>query len=88
MAYRLELTPRVEKQLDNLPPTDRRRVAARIDLLSENPHPPGAVRMQGVDDAWRLRIGDWRVIYEIHDAVPVVLALRVGHRGEAHRQRG
>ncbi len=59
-----------------------RRVARAISALSTNPRPAGCRRLVGYDDLWRIRIGDYRVIYTIKDAELIVLALRIAHRSE------
>lgn len=83
--YRVELAPAAVRQLGRLHPTARARVAAAIDLLAEAPRPPGAKKLVGRDGEWRVRTGDYRVVYEIHDRVLRVLVLRVAHRREAYR---
>jgi mRNA interferase RelE/StbE len=88
MSYRIDLAPKVEKQMAAMPMADRRRMMARVDALADNPRPAGALKMEGLRNVWRLRVGDWRVIYEIHDVVLVVLVVRVGHRREVYRHRG
>jgi mRNA interferase RelE/StbE len=55
-----------------------------IRNLSANPRPAGCKKLKGLD-AWRIRVGDYRVIYEIHDDVLVVLVIRVAHRGEVYK---
>lgn len=58
-----------------------------IELLAENPRPPAAKRLVGGEREWRVRTGDYRVIYEINDGVLVILVLSVGHRREIYRDR-
>ncbi len=55
-----------------------------IDALADNPRPSGAVRLKGTD-FFRVRIGDYRVVYEVHDSVLRVLVVRVAHRREVYR---
>jgi mRNA interferase RelE/StbE len=62
-----------------------RRVDARILALAEEPRPPGVVKMQGAEGYYRLRIGDYRVVYAIEDDVLLVLVVRIGHRREVYR---
>jgi mRNA interferase RelE/StbE len=62
----------------------RKRVAARIDALCEEPRPSGCKKLAG-SDYWRIRIGDYRVLYSIEDAKLTVLVVRVGHRREVYR---
>ena len=62
----------------------QRRILSRIELLAENPRPPGAIKLTG-QDAYRIRIGDYRVIYAIADKQLVVLVVDVGHRWDVYR---
>jgi mRNA interferase RelE/StbE len=65
----------------------RRRLAGAIELLAIDPRPPGAAMLRGgVRQRWRVRIGDYRVIYAIEDAELVVLVLRIAHRSEVYRR--
>jgi len=85
MAYAIELTRRAEKQLTGLPANLRRRVASRIDALADNPRPPGVGKIQGAEDMYRLRVGDYRILYEVQDFRLIVHVLRIGHRREIYR---
>jgi mRNA interferase RelE/StbE len=82
---KVDLTRRARRDLDNLDPTIRKRVAAALDAIASEPHGPGAVRLVGQEDTWRLRVGDWRVIYEIDRERDAATVLRVVHRREAYR---
>jgi mRNA interferase RelE/StbE len=74
-----------ERAIDALDPTVRRRVLAAIGFLARDPYAaPNVKALQGAAQ-YRLRVGDWRVIYTLHDDVLVVLVLRVAHRREAYR---
>ena len=85
MPYRVELTSVVQKQLRKLTPAVRDRLLASIDELGEVPRPPGCVKMTDYEkDAWRIRVGDYRVIYRIFDTRLLVLVLRVGHRKQVY----
>jgi mRNA interferase RelE/StbE len=67
--------------------TARRRVQAAIELLAEHPRPSGAKKLVGGDSEWRVRTGDYRIIYEIHDDVLLVLVVAVGHRRDIYQHR-
>lgn len=86
--YRIELSRGAEKALAALPGEARRRIASKIDALAENPRPPGTKKLTGEDDLYRVRVGDYRVVYEIRDRVLIVLVLNIGHRREVYRRRG
>ena len=62
-----------------------RRVQAAIELLADEPRPAGAKKLVRGDGEWRVRTGDYRVVYEIRDQVLLVLVLAVGHRREVYR---
>ncbi len=74
-----------QRDLKGLPAAEFARVVARIRGLVGNPRPPGSRKLRGSQSDWRLRIGDYRVIYEIDDGAKVVRVMRVRHRSEAYR---
>ncbi|WEK61381.1 MAG: type II toxin-antitoxin system RelE/ParE family toxin [Candidatus Microbacterium colombiense] len=85
MSYRIEIAAAAGRQLRKLDPHARRRVQAAIELLAEEPRPPAAKMLVNSDGAWRVRVGDYRVIYDIEDDRLVVLVLAAGHRREIYR---
>jgi mRNA interferase RelE/StbE len=85
MTYRIELTPAAARQLRKLDPSARRRIQAAVELLAEQPRPSGAKKLVGGDREWRVRTGDYRIVYEISDEALLVLLLAVGHRREVYR---
>ncbi|MCY3023804.1 MAG: type II toxin-antitoxin system RelE/ParE family toxin [Planctomycetota bacterium] len=85
MAYRIEYRPAFERAFRKLPAEVQSRVAPKISALADNPRPHGCVKMAGPEDLYRLRVGEYRIIYEIHDEVLVVLVIRIGHRREVYR---
>lgn len=84
MRYQVLLPKSVRKQLDRLPDELANRILARLAALETNPRPPDVKKLKG-RDAWRIRVGDYRVIYEIHDRQLVVLVITIGHRREIYR---
>lgn len=86
MTYRIEVTPPALRQLRKLDPAAKRRVQAAIELLSEQPRPAGAKKLVGGEGEWRVRTGDFRVIYQIHDKVLLVLVVAIGHRRDVYRR--
>ena len=74
------------RQLRKFVPDVRRRIQAVLELLAENPRPPAATRLVGGAGEWRVRTGDYRVIYEIHEGRLLVLVLRRGHRREVYER--
>jgi len=87
MRYEVTVAPAAARQLRKFDPHVRRRVQAAIELLAENPRPPAATRLVGGAGEWRVRIGDYRIVYEIHDQVLLVLVLALGHRREIYRNQ-
>jgi mRNA interferase RelE/StbE len=85
VTYVVVVAPSAQRQLRKLDPQARRRLHAAIELLAENPRPPAAKMLVNSDGAWRVRVGDYRVIYDIQDGRLVVLVLSVGHRREIYR---
>lgn len=84
MRCRVILPKSVQKELDRLPDDRADRILARLAALETNPRPPDVKKLKG-RDGWRIRIGDYRVIYEIHDPALQVLIIKVGHRREAYQ---
>lgn len=87
MTYRVEISPAAARQLRKLDVSARHRIDGVIALLAENPRPPSARRLVGGEGEWRVRTGDFRVIYDIDDGVLVILIIAVGHRREIYRAR-
>lgn len=85
MTWSITLTPAAARQLRKLDPQVRRRLQAAIELLATEPRPPAAVQLVGGAGEWRVRTGDYRIVYEIHDDRLVVLVIRVAHRREIYR---
>lgn len=87
MTFRIEVAPPALRQLRKLDPPARRRVQAAIELLAEQPRPSGAKKLVGGEGEWRVRTGDYRVVYEIHDAALLILVVAVGHRRDIYERR-
>jgi mRNA interferase RelE/StbE len=82
--YSLEIKRSAQKELDLLGESLFRRVDRRILTLAENPRPSGCKKLEGYKDQWRIRIGDWRVVYIIDDPAKLITITRVAHRREAY----
>ncbi len=87
MTYRVTLAPAAARQLRKFDPQVRRRLQAALELLATNPRPPAATQLVGGSGEWRVRTGDYRIVYEIRDAELLVLVLRIGHRRDIYRSR-
>jgi mRNA interferase RelE/StbE len=87
--YRIDIAPAAKRQLASLSTEAQRRIRAAIDRLELDSRPRGVLRLAGtsLEPRWRLRVGDYRVVYEIHDDELLVLVIRIGHRREVYRLR-
>ena len=83
MTYAVELGP-VRKDLRALDDRTRHRILRAIVALEVNPRPPGARKLRG-SELWRVRVGDYRILYSIEEARLVVLVIKIGHRREVYR---
>jgi mRNA interferase RelE/StbE len=87
MTYRVEVAPAALRQLRTLDPPARRRVQAAIELLADQPRPSGATKLVGGEGEWRVRTGGYRIVYEVHDSVLLVLVVAVGHLCDIYERR-
>ena len=83
--YSIRFVESAARSLKKLPSNMQVRIAAKIEALADDPYPPGARKMRGDEHAYRIRIGDYRVVYDVLEDVIVVLVLRIGHRREVYR---
>lgn len=83
-SYRLFIKPSAGKELEAVPVKDRRRLVARIQKLRDDPHPPGSEKLSG-HALYRIRQGNYRVLYSVEDDALVILVIKVGHRREVYR---
>ena len=83
--YVVQYDPRAAKELRKLDRQVARRVVTAVEHLGADPRPPGSRVLAGYPDLWRIRVGDYRVIYTIKDAELIVLALRIAHRSSVYR---
>lgn len=83
--YRIEFNKRVKKDFRSINPQDVQRIKTAIAQLSENPRPVGFKKLKGRNnDYYRIRVGNYRVIYTIEDDVLLIVIIRVGHRKEIY----
>ena len=85
MTYQIEISNRAAKQLKKLSADIRDRVNEKILELAENPRPSGVVKLETTDNKYRIRVGNYRILYEILDDVLIVKVVRVGHRRDVYR---
>lgn len=80
IVHTVEFTTAAAKEIRKLDPLTRRRVLTAASKLEADPRPSGVRKLTGFENAWRIRIGDYRVLYEIDDDVVLVTVFRVAHR--------
>ena len=83
-SYRLLIKPSAAKELEAVPRKDRQRLVTRLRQLSTDPRPPGCEKLSG-HDLFRIRQGNYRLLYSVQDAELIILVIRIGHRREVYR---
>ena len=86
MSYTIELRPAAIRDLRGLPQGILRRITGKIDSLADNPRPPGVEKLTGSENSYRVRVGDYRILYQILDNIVLVIVVRIRHRREAYRK--
>ena len=84
--YRVFLERAAEKDLRKLPAKLHNRIIVALQALAENPRPPGCRKLTGAENDWRIRVGEYRVVYEIDDANRIIRINRLRHRREVYRR--
>lgn len=85
-VYTVQFKPSAEREFGKLAKQTQGRILAKLGALANDPRPPGVEKLKGDDDLYRVRVGDYRIVYEIHDDVLLVLVVGIGHRGEVYRR--
>jgi mRNA interferase RelE/StbE len=85
VAYTIQFKPLAFRQLEKLPREAQRRLSIKIEALREDPFPVGCKKMAAIPDAWRIRAGAYRVVYQVQHGVLLILVLTVGHRKDVYR---
>lgn len=83
-SYRLLIKPSAVKELEALPAKDRQRIVPRIEGLASEPRPHGCEKLSGLEQ-YRVRQGDYRVVYGVDDDAGVVIVVKIGHRRDVYR---
>lgn len=86
-AYTVEVAPAANRQIRKLDRETQKRLLSVIETLQEQPRPREATKLQGGEGLYRVRSGDYRIIYLIEDRKLLVLVVKVGHRREVYKQR-
>lgn len=85
MAYQVALVPAAERQLERLAGQIQKRVVTKLASLAQNPRPPDAKALQATEGLLRVRVGDYRIVYQVLDDPAVVTVIRIAHRSEVYR---
>ncbi|MGF1514952.1 MAG: type II toxin-antitoxin system RelE/ParE family toxin [Elainellaceae cyanobacterium] len=85
MTYRIEFAKKAAKAFKTLPVQEQRRMRPKIDALAETPRPTGAVKLSGEESLYRIRVGNYRIIYAVEDKELLILVVTLGHRGGVYR---
>ncbi len=88
MAHRILFVSRAEKGFKRLSADIQDRIISEINSLAEDPRPAGAVKLKGSDNLYRIRAGNYRIIYAVADDLLIVLVIEIGHRREIYRKAG
>ena len=80
MKYRVDISANAQRSMRKIPKKDQERLLAAMTKLGDDPRPHGTVKMEGEDRSYRIRVGVYRIIYDIFDDVLIVEVVRVGHR--------
>ena len=86
-AYRVKIEAPAWKQLMALPISLQERLMNAVEKLEDEPRSAGCTKLSGADNYYRIRVGDYRIVYEIHDEALIVLLVRVAHRREVYRSQ-
>jgi mRNA interferase RelE/StbE len=85
LPYLIDFRPSALKAYNNLPRLERRRIERAIDALANQPRPTGARKLVAELNLWRIRVGSYRVIYQIEDDRLLILVVKIGHRKDVYR---
>ena len=85
VSYKIEIKPSAEKELEKLPRQIIPKVVATIKALAENPYPYGVKKLAGFEHTYRIRIGDYRILYDIFEKKLVIEVIRIRHRKDAYK---
>ncbi len=84
MKYSIDVKPAAERYINKLSKDLQTRIIKKIRELEINPRSHGAIKLQGYKNTYRIRVGDYRILYEIHDDILLVLVVKVGHRSDVY----
>jgi mRNA interferase RelE/StbE len=80
--FRISITSRAERELKRLDRPVKNRIVSAILTLASDPRPPGCLKVRSEESVWRIRVGDWRVGYQVDDNASEILVVRIAHRSD------
>ncbi len=86
MKYRIEVKRSAAKALKKISKPDQKRISKKIDNLAENLPNPDTTKMKGNNPFHKIRVGDYRIVYEIQDDILLILIIKIGHRKDIYRK--
>ena len=86
MSYKIELKPSAIRGLAKIPKADQRTIRLHIDSLANTPFPPNVKKLEGEENLYRVRAGDYRIIYQVHKKILLIVVVAIGHRKEVYRR--
>ncbi len=86
--YEIKFEKCALKDFESLSKRQAEKIAKQVAFLKENPRPPGTKKLKGRNSLYRVRVGDYRIVYAVEDDVCVILIVRVGHRKEIYKHLG
>jgi len=87
VSYQIRVTNAARKSLESLPENALPRIEIAIDNLAETPRPSGVKKLSGLKNRYRVRVGDYRIIYSVFDEILVIEIVAVGQRGGIYKSR-
>lgn len=84
-AYQIEVAPAAQRQLKKFSPKIRHLIIKKLEDLSHNPRPIGIKKLSGIENLYRIRVGDFRIIYSIDDKILLILVVKIGDRKEIYK---
>lgn len=85
MTLKVEFSRAAEKQLENIPSSDQKKIVKKAEKLADNPFPSGHEKLKGEDHLYRIRQGDYRILYSVFEKKLLILIVKIGHRREVYR---
>jgi len=85
-SFRIEFVPAAVRQLRSFPAKIQVRIRTRVEALGSDPRPAGCRKLKGADDIYRIRVGDYLILYQVRDDVLIVLVLSVRKRGDVYKK--